>query len=218
MVSIIPAILSHNITDLKAKMAAVTPFSDHVHIDIMDGIFVANKTITGKDLRGVETPLKLEAHLMVETPEIWIQDLVYAKCKKIIVHQEIGLSLRGVLQTIKGMGLLSGVALNPDTEINKISELWEHIDTVQLMGVVPGHYGATFQSNTVAKATQLREAGFLGTVQVDGGVTPENILMLKRSGVSNFVVGHYLFGSEEAPDFGNMDEKLKLLRTALGTP
>src|SRR2546429_7126415 len=114
MVTIIPAILSHNVRDFMNKLHAVEPYFREAQIDFMDGVFVPNKTVTAKELRGPQTFLKLEAHLMVQTPETWVQDALYAKCRRIIVHQELGPGLSGTLQMIQGLGVEAGVAGRPE--------------------------------------------------------------------------------------------------------
>lgn len=216
MITIIPAILSHNKDDFMAKLRASELYFREAQIDFMDGVFVPNKTVSAKELKGLQTHLHLEAHLMVQTPETWVQDVLLAKCKKIIVHQELGASLSGVLQMIKGVGAQAGVAANPDTEIAELDPWWRWIDTVQIMGVTPGHYGGKFQPVVVEKIRYLRERGFSGIVQVDGGVTPETAPMLKRAGATKLVVGHDFFGSEGEPELDKIGDRLKELQEAIG--
>jgi ribulose-phosphate 3-epimerase len=216
LITIIPAILSHNVQDFLGKLHAVEPYFKEAQIDFMDGIFVPNKSVTAKELRGLRTPLKLEAHLMVQTPETWVQDTLYVHCRKIIIHQEIGAEVAGVLQMIKGLGVEAGVAINPETRIENLDRWWGLIDTIQVMGVVPGHYGAKFQPAAIEKVRYLREKGFPGTIQVDGAVTPETAPMLKRAGVNKLVVGHDFFGSEDDSTLDKIRERLEELVTAIG--
>src|SRR2546429_3711116 len=215
MVTIIPAILSHNVRHFMNKLHAVEPYFREAQIDFMDGVFVPNKTVTAKELRGLQTFLKLEAHLMVQTPETWVQDALYAKCRRIIVHQELGAGLSGTLQMIRGLGVEAGVAVNPDTEIEGLDSWWRWIDMIQVMGVMPGHYGAKFQPAAIEKVRYLRERGFPGIIQVDGAVTPETAPMLKRAGVNRLVVGHDLFGSEDNPSLDKIGEKLQELQLSI---
>ena len=216
MITIIPAILSHNKDDFMAKLHASETLFREAQIDFMDGVFVPNKSVSAKELRGLQTHLQLEAHLMVQTPETWIQDALFAKCRKIIVHQELGAALSGTLQMIRGVGAQAGVAVNPETEIEELDPWWRWIDTIQIMGVVPGHYGAKFEPVVIEKIRYLREKGFPGIIQVDGGVTPETAPMLKRAGVNKLVVGHYFFGSEYEPTLDMISERLKELQESIG--
>jgi len=218
MTKILPAVLSHTLDDLQSKLSVIQPLFTEAQIDLMDGVFVSNKTITAKDLRSIQTPLKLEAHLMVQDPTTWIQDLMAAHVRKIIVHEEIGMGLVSSVKMIKSLGLKVGVAVNPDSDFEPIVDIWDDLDSVQIMGVNPGHYGGVFQPAIASRIRSLRERGFQGEIEVDGGVTPETIGLLKRSGAQTLVVGHYFFGSEESPDLGNIGEKLNAMRAALGTP
>jgi len=215
---ILPALLAHNLDDLNAHLRAAEPHFTEAQIDLMDGIFVPTKSVSAQDLRSIQTPLKLEAHLMVGDPTLWIEQLAAAKFKKIIIHQEIGTAMVGAIRIIKSLGLEVGVAINPDSEALATKEWWHELDLLQVMGVIPGHYGATFQPITLEHIRTIREAGFTGLIQVDGGVTPETGPMLVSAGAQSLVVGSYLFGSEEQPDLAKIGEKLHNLRTALGTP
>ena len=86
---------------------------------------------------------------------------------------------------------------------------------IQVMGVMPGHYGAKFQPAAIEKVRYLRERGFPGIIQVDGAVTPETAPMLKRAGVNKLVVGHDLFGSEDNPSLDKIGEKLQELQLSI---
>lgn len=215
---ILPSLLSHNLTDLNAHLRAAEPLFEDAQVDLMDGMFVPTKSVTAPELRSIQTPLRLEVHLMVQDPTLWIEQLAAAKFRKIIVHQEIGSALAGSIRLVKSLGLEVGLAINPDSDVLAAQEWWHELGFIQVMGVIPGRYGATFQPMTLENIRTLREAGFSGPIQVDGGVTPQTAPMLAGAGVKSLVVGSYLFGSEEAPDLANIGEKLTLLRAALGTP
>jgi ribulose-phosphate 3-epimerase len=216
MVTIIPAILSHNVQDFMNKLHAVEPYFKEAQIDFMDGVFVSNRSVTARELGGLNTPLKLEAHLMVQTPETWLQSVLFAGCRKIIIHQEVGASVPGTLRMIRSLGAEAGVAVNPGTDIGVLDLWWRWIGTVQVMGVNPGHYGARFQPAAIEKVQYLRERGFSGTIQVDGAVTPATAPILKRAGVNKLVVGHDFFGSEDNPILDKIGDKLQELTSAIG--
>lgn len=218
MVKIIPALIDHDPSHLEAQIRAAEPYFSEAQVDFMDGIFVPTKSLTDKEARLVPTSLKLQAHLMVQDPVTWIEDLCAAKFKTMIIHQEIGVGLVSALGLIKNLGLAAGLAINPDSELDVGRDYWGQLELIQLMGVYPGHYGATFQPQVVDKIRLLREMGFNGLIQVDGGVTPQTAPLLARSGAGSLVVGGWLFGSEDNPNPGKIGEKLTELRTALGTP
>jgi ribulose-phosphate 3-epimerase len=155
---------------------------------------------------------------MVQDPSTWITELMAAHFKKIIIHQEIGAALPGALRLIKSLGLRVGIAINPESDPLQAFEWWKELDTIQVMCVIPGHYGATFQPSSVEIIRTIRERGFTGEIEVDGGVTPRTAPTLALAGAKTFVVGHYLFGSEEAPELDKIGEKLNDVRAALGNP
>lgn len=217
MIRIIPAILTHNALEYQSHLKAVEPHFSEAHVDFMDGVFVRNKSVTPKEIKNVKTPLKLEAHLMVQDPSTYIQELFASGFKKIIVHQEIGLGLQSSIRLIKGLGLTTGVAVNPESDLTFSEELWRDLDTIQIMGVEPGHYGGVFQPLSLEKIGVLRAKQFPRLIQVDGGVTLQTAPTLFRAGASSLVVGHYFFGSEEEPSLDKIGEKLESLRAALGT-
>lgn len=218
MIKIIPSILTHNLEQYQSYLKEAEPHFAEAQVDFMDGVFVPNRSITAKDVRQVTTPLHLEAHLMVQDPTPWITELMAAHFKKIIIHQEIGAALPGSIRLVKSLGLKVGLAINPDSDPVQAVEWWKELDTIQLMGVSPGHYGGTYQPIVIEQIRSIRDRGFSGEIEVDGGVTPETAPTLTRAGAKTLVVGHYLFGSEEAPEQGKIGERLELLRAALGNP
>ncbi len=218
MTRILPALLTHTVTDYTAHLRAAEPYFTEAQVDLMDGVFVHNQSISAHDLRNIPTTLKLEVHLMVEDPVNWIEQSAAAHAKRVIVHQEIGTALPSAIRLIKSLGLSAGMAINPDSDPLGAKEWWNELDLIQVMGVNPGHYDAAFQPGTLEILRTVREGGFAGLLQVDGGVTPQTAPMLVTSGAGSLVVGHFFFGSESEPDLANIGEKLKLLRTALGSP
>ncbi len=217
MTKILPAILSHDLSSLAAQLKAAETAFTEAHIDFMDGVFVPTTSITAKQFRGTATTLKLEAHLMVSDPLSWIEDLAAAHFKRILVHQEIGSGLVGAVHLINSLGLESGIVINPDSDPALSRDWWGEVAVVQVMGVIPGHYGASFQPQALEKLRWISEQRFSGTIQIDGAVTPDSIPTMVRAGARSLVVGSYLFGSEEAPQLDKIGEKLADLRTALGT-
>lgn len=218
MTRILPALLTHTVTNYTAHLRAAEPYFTEAQVDLMDGIFVPNKSISARELRRIPTTLKLEAHLMVEDPINWIEQSAAAGVKRMIVHQEIGTGLISAIRLVKSLGLSAGLAINPESDPLAAKEWWNELDLIQVMGVIPGHYDAEFQPGTLEMLRAVREGGFSGLLQVDGGVTPQTAPMLVSSGAGSLVVGHYFFGSEKEPDLANIGEKLKVLRTALGSP
>lgn len=217
MIKIIPALLAHSVDDYQAKLSAVQPHFLEAHVDFMDGVFVTNRTVTPRDIKNLPTSLKLEAHLMANDPTSWITQLAGGPFTKVIIHQEIGHQALGAIRLIKSLGLKAGLAANPQTDLLGSQEYWGELDCIQIMGVTPGHYGAPFDLSTSQRVRQLRDRGFPGEIEVDGGVNAETAAALRGAGAQTLVVGSYFFGSEDSPQIDKIGEKLISLRTALGS-
>lgn len=216
MIQILPSILAKDRTNFNTLITAAEPYFNSAQVDFMDGIFVPNRSLQPKDLTGLQTKLDLEAHLMVQNPLLWAPQLKDLGFKRVIVHAELGGLLPAILAEIRNTGLEAGIAVDPHTDINATEHHWRQVGLIQLMGVNPGHYGAQFQPDVLAKIRFLKEKRYQGVIQVDGAVTPPMAPLLVRSGATSLVVGSYFFGSEASPSYDKIGEKLNLLRAALG--
>lgn len=217
MINLIPSVVTHNLVGLEAHLAAAAPYFNEAHIDFGDGIFVSHRTIQPKDLKDLQTPLKLEAHLMVQDPASFLPSLPKNFFRRVILHQEVGSALAGSLSLAKGLGYEVGLAINPESSIDAAIDWWKDFDFLQLMAVTPGGYGGTFHPLVLEKISFLKEHGYFGKLQIDGAVTPQTALTLVRAGANSLVVGHHLFGSEDSPTLDKIGEKLEELKTALAT-
>jgi len=171
--------------------------ADLIHIDIMDGAFVPNLTFGPWILDVVRSAsnLPLDCHLMVSRPQDWIPILAQAGADTITIHLESSLHLHRQIDSVKKAGKRVGVSFNPGNPVCLVKELLDWVDVVQVMGVDPGFSGQSFISNTLAKVQELKELrqSRLFQIEVDGGITLDNIDSVQRAGADIFVLGSYIF-------------------------
>jgi len=183
-----------------------------IHVDVMDGHFVANMTygpIVVKAVSGrVPKNVKVDAHLMIENPDRWAMDYRSAGADVVSVHVEATRHIHGVLQALRRAGAKAGVAINPGTPLSAIEDILGEVDIVVLMSVNPGFGGQDFIVESLDKVRRLRriiaERGLSLDIQVDGGIKVSNIAEVARAGANAFVMGSGVFGDESAKrgDFG----------------
>ncbi|MCL2281109.1 MAG: ribulose-phosphate 3-epimerase, partial [Dehalococcoidia bacterium] len=170
-------------------------FTDWVQIDIMDGIFVPSRSISARDIVAAETDLSWEAHLMVQDPKKCIEDFYAVGAKRIIVHYEaVKEEAQDVIKHIISFGMTAGIALNPETPTSVLDDkLLSNLDSVLVMAVQPGYYGAKFIPEVLDKITSFRKLYPDMNVGIDGGVKAANIAEIARSGANEICVGSAIF-------------------------
>jgi ribulose-phosphate 3-epimerase len=204
MVKIAPSILSADFSRLGEEVKAVEEAgADWIHVDVMDGRFVPNITIgplVVESLRKV-TELPLDVHLMIENADLYIEDFAKAGADIISVHVEACPHLHRTIQSIKENGAKAGVVLNPATTLFALDEIIEQVDMVLLMSVNPGFGGQKFITSVLSKIELLRntlnESGVELDLQVDGGIKPDNVAIIKEAGANVLVAGSAIFGSDD---------------------
>lgn len=204
MIKIVPSILSADFTRLGEQVHAVEAAGvDRVQIDVMDGRFVPNITfgaIAVASLRPL-TRLTLEAHLMVEPPEDFLEQFATAGADTIIVHQETTPHLHRAIQQIHSLGKKAGVAINPSTPAILISEVLASLQLVLVMTVNPGFGGQDFIPETLGKIRQVRNAirqrGLKCEVEVDGGINEETARLVVEAGADVLVAGSAVYGAKD---------------------
>jgi len=169
----------------------------------MDGRFVPNITfgpLVVKSLRPL-TRLPIEAHLMVEPPEDFIERFAHAGADTIIVHQEATPHLHRAIQQIHALGKKAGVALNPSTPASTLSEVLESLQLVLVMTVNPGFGGQEFIPETLGKIRQVRKAiqerGLNCEVEVDGGIHEDTARLVVEAGADVLVAGSAVFDAKD---------------------
>ncbi len=213
MIKIAPSILSADFAKLgEDVIAAEKAGADLIHFDAMDGHFVPNITIgplVAKSLQNV-TKLPLDVHLMIENPDQYIKEFADSGADIITVHEEATVHLHRTLQNIKECGVKAAVSLNPATPVSSIEVILPNVDMVLLMSVNPGFGGQKFIPEVLTKITQLRkmidEKGLNIEIEVDGGVTVDNVAEVHSAGADIVVMGSAFYNSE------NYEETVKAVR------
>lgn len=177
-------------------------YVDLVHVDIMDGKFVENKTYTTGEVIKLSkyTTKPLDIHLMVKNPIKYIDELAMLNVNNITFHYEAVKNVMEVINHIKSMGIRCGLAINPETNVSDITEFLPFIDIILVMSVHPGKSGQKFLESVTYKIEVLRklieENSYNCKISVDGGVNEENIDMLKEKKVDILVSSSYLLSGE----------------------
>jgi ribulose-phosphate 3-epimerase len=199
-IEIAPSILAANFAKLGDEVRTVEEAgADVIHVDVMDGHFVPNLSLGIPVVASLRkaTRLPLDVHLMIEQPELYIEEFIRAGGSRILVHQEATVHLDRALAMIRELGAEAGAAINPATPVGMLSEVLDKVDTILVMTVNPGFGGQKFILNTYEKIRQLNQmrarynASF--RIEVDGGVEPENTAALAQAGANTFVAGTSIF-------------------------
>lgn len=204
MVEILPSILAADFARLADEIAKVEPAGIRMlHIDVMDGHFVPNITLGPPLVRSIRkvTKLTLDCHFMITNPDDFIGSFVEAGADQISVHQEICHHLDRTLRTIQSEGAKAGVVLNPATPVSTLEDVLDVIDYVLVMSVNPGFGAQQFIPNSLRKVAALAhrraELGLHYAIQIDGGVSLDNITEIVRAGCDWLVAGSSVFGSDD---------------------
>lgn len=201
---IAPSILTADFLHLEKEIEMLNSSeADLLHLDIMDGVFVPNLTFGFPVIRQIKSVAKkpLDVHLMIVDPDRYLEAYREAGADWLTVHYEACTHLHRTIHRIKELGMKPAVSLNPHTDVALLENVLPDLNMVLIMSVNPGFGGQKFIEQSYAKIKKLKkmitEAGAETLIQVDGGVTEDNIGTLIEAGVDVFVVGNTIFSASD---------------------
>jgi len=172
---------------------------DLFHIDVMDGVFVPNISYGPLLVSSMKkkTPLPLDVHLMIVCPERYIDRFIEAGADFLTVHFEAVVDLRRTLKEIRDAGVTAGVSIKPGTSVSVLEPYFDDIDMVLIMTVEPGFGGQKYMPDMLKKVKALRQMGYEGLIEVDGGISDKNLPDLVEAGIDIAVMGTSLFAAKD---------------------
>ena len=219
MVEILPSILAADFARLAEEIACVERGGARIiHVDVMDGHFVPNITMGPPVVKSIRkaTKLKLDVHLMISDPDRYAPAFVGAGADSVLVHQEACKHLDCTLRTIQNEGARAGVVLNPATPVSLLEDVLELADYVLIMSVNPGFGGQEFIPHALEKVRRLdrmrRDARLALPIEIDGGITKENLADVVRAGCDWIVTGSSIFHTADPAE--TVREMLKIASEA----
>lgn len=201
---IAPSMLSADFGNLERDIEMINKSKAHLfHLDIMDGVFVPNISYGFPVISAIAKKAKkpMDAHLMIVDPDRYLENFAVAGVEYLSVHYEACTHLHRTLQRIKSLGMKAGIALNPHTPVENITDILDQAHFVLLMSVNPGFGGQSFIEHTYNKIARLRkmiDSRNLDTlIEVDGGVSQKNAPLLVESGADILVAGNAVFSTSD---------------------
>jgi len=198
-----PSILNADFAHLADAIEAVEPYSDYIHMDVMDGHFVPNITFGPLMIEAVKriTDVPMDTHLMIYNPPEWVEAFAEAGSDRISFHLRACRDPESVIRAIRTLGASPGLAISPEVPTFELKPFLGMVDFVIIMCVYPGFGGQKLMPEMLNRIGAVkRDAAELGIkveVEVDGGVKAQNIPMVLEAGADNLVVGSSIFGATD---------------------
>lgn len=208
-IEIIPTILTKDPEEVAKKISLIEGKAERFQFDLLDGIFLPEKSVDLEILGQLETSLKIDVHLMTVHPEEWVERAVAVMADRIIGQVEKMDSCQEFIEGVVAVGIEVGLALSPETPVGQIEESLPKVDLVLVMTRKPGFGRFPFDEATLEKVKKIR--GIVGEqvdICVDGGINDKNIKKAASSGANFFAIGGALW---QAKDIGAEIKRLKKL-------
>lgn len=197
-IKIAPSILSANLSKINDEIREVEKYSDLIHVDIMDGIFVPPTTVDANFVKTIKTKVPLDVHLMVHEPsDSYLKGFIDAGARSITIHEEACKNPSHQLGFIKKNGLKAAISIKPKTPLDKIKKYLDKVDMVLIMTVEPGWAGQKFIQSTMLRLRELRKLEPKLDIEVDGGINPYTARIAYDAGANIFVAGTSIFGKKD---------------------
>ncbi len=194
------SLLSANFLNLEKDLDLINKSPiDYIHLDVMDGHFVPNLTFGYEIIQAIrkKTNKVLDTHLMISNPEKYVEKYIESGSDIISIHSEIQYDVIELLKKIKKLKAKPCLVFNPDTSIENIEKYFPYVEQILLMSVHPGFSGQKFIQKTLSRGKEvfekIKKSNYKIDLQIDGGVSDNNIKEIKEAGFNIFVSGSYLF-------------------------
>ena len=199
MNQLLPAILVQDEATLRERLKLVEGLVPTIHLDVMDGAFVPNRTwFDAKVLAELETPLTIELHLMVKDPARIIEDIKsIEKVVRTIWHVEADIDHHALIETVHGLQKEAGLAISPKTPVDSLARHATNLDEILVMGAEPGFSGQALEPHTIEKAWDIHGRWPEVAIGFDINVNADTIPKLKAAGVSRFCAASAIFGAQD---------------------
>ena len=200
MIEICPSILSANFLNLKEDIKILEEAEvEMLHFDVMDGCFVPSLSFGPLVLNSIKRVSKMlmDVHLMVKNPLNFLEQFSKAGAFNITFHVECDDNILECINKIKSLNCKCGIAINPETSVEKIFPFLDYLDMVVVMSVKPGFGGQEFIKDSLKKVEMLRSKNNFLKIQLDGGINLNIAKQIKDTGVCYAVVGSYIFCSKD---------------------
>jgi ribulose-phosphate 3-epimerase len=201
---IAPSVLSADFAELRPELQSMqTAGADLFHLDVMDAHFVPNLTFGPFIVEAIRraTSLPLDAHLMMQRPDQYVEAFVKAGVDALTIHVEAEADVSDTLEMIRSRGIRCGLSLNPGTSLDGMRDYLPELDLILVMSVQPGFGGQSFQASALDKISELASLrsseGYDYQISVDGGVNNKTAAACRKAGADILVSGSWLFKSAD---------------------